>query len=101
MSTRLLFILLLALGLPGCGGKKKEIVGQWRVEGAASESVWEFRANGAASNGAQAARYTLGDGNRLKIETGSAIFVQQMEINGDRMTWKAPNGARTELVRVK
>ena len=95
-----LYVLLLALALQSCGGAKKEIVGKWRAEGA-SNTVFEFRDNGSVLSEDAPGRYTFGDGNRLKIETGRATFVRQVEINGDHMTWKDPNGTRTELVRVK
>ncbi len=95
---RVFLALVLALIVQGCGGAQKSIVGKWRVEGG-SDTVWEFRPNGVLANGDQPGRYKLGDGNRLKIETRAATYVQQVEINGDHMTWKAPSGSRTELVR--
>ncbi len=46
-------------------------------------------------------KYSLGDQNRLKIQTPFATFVYQVEVTGDRMTWKNTNGAQTALTRVK
>src|SRR3954447_21566487 len=102
MSTALMVLLLsICLALQGCGGPKKEIIGKWRVEGDASDVAWDFRANGSVTSGGAPGRYSFGDNKRLKIETRSATFVRQFEINGDRMTWREPSGAKTELVRVK
>ncbi|MDQ6861225.1 MAG: hypothetical protein M3032_08730 [Verrucomicrobiota bacterium] len=101
MNLRLALVLLIAIALQACGGTKKEIIGKWRVEGGASETTWEFRGNGSVTGGDRPGRYTLGDGNRLKIETGAATFVHQVEIKGDHMTWTHANGTKTELLRVK
>ncbi len=46
-------------------------------------------------------KYTFGDGHRIKIQTPTATFVHQIEFVGDRMIWKAVDGTRTELTRVK
>lgn len=94
-------LLVAVLGLTSCGGPKKEIIGKWRVEGNASDVVWDFRANGSVTSGDAPGRYSFGDNDRLKIETRSATFVRQIEIKGDHMTWREPNGTKTELVRVK
>ena len=102
MSVRLAALLFLAaVSLTSCGGPKKEIVGKWRVDGDASGVVWEFHSNGSVTSGGAPGRYSFGDNNRLKIETRSATFVRQFEINRDHMTWREPSGAKTELVRVK
>lgn len=93
--------LCIALAFASCDSAPKQIVGKWRVEGDTSATVWEFTGNGSAQTGDLRGRYSFGDGNRLKIQTPAATFVYQIEIKGDRMTWKEPNGATTELTRVK
>ncbi len=94
-------LIALLLLLPGCGSSHKEILGKWKVDGDGSGVVWEFNQNGKARMGETEARYTFGDGNRLKLQTPSATFVHQMELHGDRMVWTDRNGARTELTRLK
>jgi hypothetical protein len=93
---------LLALALQACGGANKEIVGKWRVEGGAADVVWEFQANGVVlTSSGTPGRYSFGDNQRLKIQTPSATFVQQIEIRGDQMTWRDMSGAVTQLTRAK
>lgn len=101
LATLCLLIVSLAL-LQSCDSSQKQIVGKWRVEGGAADVVWEFQANGTVvtSSGAPG-RYSFGDNNRLKIQTPSATFVHQMEIQGDRMTWRDMSGTATQLTRVK
>ncbi len=95
-------ILVVALfAIAGCGGAKKQIAGKWKSDGASGEIVWEFFDNGSLSAGGQAGRYSFGDGGRIKIQTQSATFVNQLELAGERMTWKAPDGSRQEFTRVK
>ena len=93
-----IFALLLAFA--GCDTRRSDIVGKWKVDGPGDMS-WEFHANGSVTSGGAPGRYTFGDNDRLKITTPTATFVYQLELNGDRMTWRDPSGARTELTRVK
>ena len=51
--------------------------------------------------GTNRGRYTFGDNNRIKIETSIATSVYQMELVGDKMTLKEPNGSKLVLTRVK
>ena len=104
LNENRLVVLILAvalLGIAGCGGAKKQIVGKWKSEGGSQELVWEFFDNGNLSAGAQPGRYTFGDGGRIKIQTQSATFVNQLELEGDRMIWKAPDGSKQQFTRVK
>ncbi len=87
--------------LAACGGTKAEIIGQWKVTSDTSGLVWEFGENGVVTSGEMRGKYSLGDRNRLKIQTPFATFVYQVEVTGDRMTWKNMNGGQTELARVK
>ncbi|HEX8679874.1 MAG TPA: hypothetical protein VF683_07935 [Chthoniobacterales bacterium] len=99
-ATLSIFAVLLAL--TSCGGPGKAIVGKWQVEGGAADAVWDFQANGTVitSNGVTG-RYSFGDNNRLKIQTPSATFVHQLELQGDRMTWRDMSGGVTQLTRAK
>lgn len=97
-----LCLLIAALALPSCDSSRKQIVGKWRVEGGTAEVVWDFHANGAVTTSSGApGRYSFGDNKRLKIQTPSATFVHQIEIQGDRMTWRDMSGTVTQLTRVK
>ena len=91
----------LLLVVPGCDDSKKPIVGKWRSGRDQNGVTWEFLENGAALSGNIRGKYTLGDQNRVKIQTPSATFVYQVEFAGDRMIWQDPNGTRMELTRVK
>jgi hypothetical protein len=97
---RIAFITLL-FALPGCDQSRKQIVGKWKVLRGSSDVVWEFFENGSVSTGGTPGKYTFGDGRRIKIQTPTATFVHQIEFVGDRMIWKALDGTRTELTRVK
>jgi hypothetical protein len=84
-----------------CDGSGKQIVGKWKTTGGASEAVWEFHENGALSVDGSPGRYSFGDNRRIKVQTKTATFVHQMELEGDRMTWTDPNGGKLEFRRVK
>jgi hypothetical protein len=99
LAPALLFICLLLLG--SCDSPSKKIVGKWKATGDHNEMLWEFADNGTVTLGGQPARYSFGDGQRIKIQTPSATYVRQYEIEGDRMIWTEANGTRTELTRVK
>ena len=95
----LLLIFLLLLG--GCDNPRKNIVGKWKATGDQNEMLWEFADNGTVTLGGQPARYSFGDGQRIKIQTPTATYVRQYQIEGDRMIWTEANGSKTELTRVK
>src|SRR6476619_3336527 len=95
-----LALVALLLALPACDQSRK-IVGKWKVVGGSSEVVWEFFENGRLSAAGTPGKYSFGDGQRIKIQTPTATFVHHFEITGERMIWKALDGTRTELVRVK
>ncbi len=100
MKPSLYLVLLAALfALGGCDNSRKRIVGKWKAE--SGEVVWEFSGNGTLSSGGTPGRYTLGDNNRIKIQTGAATFVYQLEYEGERMIWKDPNGSKMTLSRIK
>ena len=101
--ARLFLLLLLATwcAVAGCDRGKQQIVGKWKSEGGSEAVVWEFFENGSLSAGNQPGRYTLGDRGRIKIQTQTATFVNQLELDGDRMIWKAPDGSKQEFTRVK
>lgn len=103
MFSRSLTLAVVALFvlLQSCDSPRKQIVGKWLVEGETREVVWEFHPNGSVTTAEAPGRYTFGSGNRLKIQTPSAIFIYELEIHGDRMTWKDSSGAKTELTRLK
>jgi hypothetical protein len=85
----------------GCGGPSRDIVGKWRSAGDEHPVVWEFSSNGSVSIGRDKGRYSFGDNNRIKIETAFAKTVYQMELSGDRMTLRHPNGLKLEFARIK
>lgn len=100
LST-LLCLLAATVLLAGCDSPKKEIVGKWKSESGSAGVVWEFLANGTLSAGGAPGRYSFGDGNRLKVQTQTATFVNGLELHGDHMTWTARDGTKQEWTRVK
>jgi hypothetical protein len=85
----------------GCGGTSHQIVGAWRVGDDSTAMVWEFSNDGSVLMGTNRGRYSFGDNNRIKIETPIAISVYQMELVGDKMTLRDPNGSKLVLTKVK
>jgi hypothetical protein len=63
--------------------------------------VWEFSNDGSVLMGTNRGRYSFGDNNRIKIETSIATSVYQMELVGDKMTLRDPNGSKLVLTKVK
>ncbi len=101
-SVRRLAVLGLSLCLiTGCGSNARDIVGPWRTSTDPNAMVWEFSSDGSVLMGTTRGRYSFGDNNRIKIETSIATSVYQMEIVGDKMTLKEPNGSKLVLTRVK
>lgn len=100
-SSLRLRILLLALvfAFAGCGSSS--VVGKWRLMGGESDAIlWEFSTNGGVVMGHIRGKYTLGDQNRIKIETPFATTVYQLKISGDEMTLQEPGGSKLEFTRV-
>ncbi|MGI8820739.1 MAG: hypothetical protein ACR2ID_07735 [Chthoniobacterales bacterium] len=100
MRSRALLLSALLCVFAGCDRTGQQLSGRWQVEGGNNPLVWEFSPGGGAKMGRTAARYTLGDGERLKIQTPSATFVYKMRIAGDTMTWADPNGSQTTLKKI-
>ena len=98
--SRVVVCLLLILAVSACEGPADRIVGKWKVTRDASGSVCEFSKNAAVKTPNGSGKYSLGDRNRLKIQTQVATFVYEVEISGDTMKWREPNGSTTELTRV-
>jgi outer membrane biogenesis lipoprotein LolB len=87
--------------MSGCGSRSRDIVGKWRTSRDANAMVWEFSPNGAVLIGSDKGRYSFGDQNRVKIETPFAKSVYQIEVSGDRMTLRQPNGSKLEFTKIK
>lgn len=87
--------------IAGCGSASHQIVGAWRVGDDSTAMVWEFSNDGSVLMGTNRGRYSFGDNNRIKIETSIATSVYQMELVGDKMTLRDPNGSKLVLTRVK
>src|SRR5437763_1732419 len=84
-----------------CGGNARNLVGSWRTSTDPNAMVWEFSSDGSVLMGTNRGRYSFGDNNRIKIETAIATSVYQIEVVGDKMTLKEPNGSKLVLTRVK
>lgn len=98
MRSLALFVVLIAMA--ACDRSRDQLAGKWKVQGDASSMVWEFAKNGSVKAGSSPGKYSFGDRGRLKIQTQFATFVYEIEIAGDKMIWKDPNGSRTELKRM-
>ena len=85
--------------LAGCG--HPGVVGKWRMSGGSAETTWEFSPNGSVLAGNTRGRYSFGDQNRIKIQTPFATTVYQMEISGDRMTLRVPDGFTLEFTKIR
>jgi len=85
----------------GCEGTYHQIVGAWRVGDDSTAMVWEFSNDGSVLMGTNRGRYSFGNNNRIKIETPIATSVYQMELVGDKMTLRDPNGSKLVLTKVK
>ena len=87
--------------ISGCGGVSHQIVGTWRAGDDSNAMLWQFSNDGSVLMGNNRGRYSFGDNNRIKIQTSIATSVYQMEVAGDKMTLKDPNGSKLVLTRVK
>ena len=92
--------LAVLLAFASCNPSRKQIVGKWKAAGGSNEVAWEFFDNGTLSSSGSPGRYSF-DNQRIKIQTSTAIFVYQLEFQGDRMIWKEPNGSTMELTKIK
>lgn len=104
MKTRFaaaMALLLCFCILTGCSGPSHQIVGSWRVGDDPNAMVWQFSNDGSVMMGTNRGRYSFGDNNRIKIETSIATSVYQMDLAGDKMTLKDPNGSKLVLTKVK
>jgi len=63
--------------------------------------IWEFRKDGSVLIGNTRGKYSFGNDQRVKIETPFATSVYRMELSGDRMILKDPNGSRLEFTKLK
>lgn len=97
MPRLILASLLVFFALSGCNRSREQLVGKWK----SGEVIWEFASNGTLTTEGASGRYSFGDNDRIKIQTGAATFVYQFSIQGDRMTWKDPSGTTMELTRVR
>jgi hypothetical protein len=86
--------------LAGCG-THRDITGKWRRTGDPNGMVWEFFQDGSVKMGSMRGKYSFGDQDRLKIETGSGTSVYQIELAGDHMTLKDPSGSKLEFTKVR
>jgi len=83
-----------------CDPAASRIVGKWKASGDPSGPVWEFSGDGAVKTASGPGKYSFGSSTRMKIQTQFATFIYDVEIEGDTMKWRDPNGAVTELKRV-
>jgi hypothetical protein len=100
--TRLvLAVLLIALGLPGCGRSSDDIIGKWRATGDSSAVVWEFSKDGSVLMGSTRGKYSFGDNDRFKIQTSFGTSVYQMELSKDHLMLRDSSGSRLEFTKLK
>ena len=92
---------IVLLGTMASCEKSRDISGRWQTGKDDSAMVWEFSPGGSVQMGSTRGRYTFGDRDRLKIEMPSGTSVYQMELLGDHMTLKDPNGSKLEFTRVR
>ncbi len=92
---------VLLWAMAGCGGPSNELAGKWQMSGDPKASVWEFSETGSIVIGNTRGRYSLGDNNRVKIQTPYATVVYHMEFWGDHMILTEVNGAKLAFNRIK
>ncbi len=71
------------------------------MSGSSNPTVWEFSANGSVLIDKTRGRYTLGQDDRIKIQTPFATSVYQIQISGDQMILRTLSGAKLEFTRIK
>jgi hypothetical protein len=97
---RIALLAILFSLITSCGGSSA-IVGKWRSSGDPSPIVWQFSKDRSVLIGNARGRYSIGDGNRIKIETPFAIAVYRMEFSGDQMILTDPNGSKLQFIRIR
>ena len=85
----------------GCDRPESQIVGKWKVVADPNGAVWEFSDNKSVDMGGRKGKYSFGDRGRMKVQTQFATFMYQLAFSSDRLTLTEPDGAKTELQRVK
>lgn len=84
----------------GCS-RSGSLTGKWRTSPESGGMEWEFFDNGAVIQGTTRGKYTLGDNNRLKVETPYATSVYQMERADDVLRLTDSRGSKVTLTRAK
>ena len=92
---------LLMCAMAGCGSSHRDIVGKWRTAGDSSAMVWEFSKDGSVLMGSNRGKYSLGDRDRVKIQTPFGTSVYHMEFAENHMILKDPSGSKLEFTRTK
>ena len=91
---------VLVWAMAGCGSSSPEIVGKW-MSSDPKPTVWEFSTDRSVLIGNIRGRYSLGDNNRVKIQTPYATMAYHMEFWGDHMILTEVNGAKLAFNRIK
>lgn len=71
------------------------------MSGDPKATVWEFSTDRSVLIGSIRGRYSLGDNNRVKIQTPYATMAYHMEFWGDHMILTEVNGAKLAFNRIK
>ena len=98
--TLILTSVFLLSTLVGCDHSENNILGKWQ-SGDATPIVWEFAKDHSVLMGSAKGRYTLGDRQRLKIETPVGTSIYQLELTDDRMALTDRAGSRVGFTRIK
>jgi hypothetical protein len=77
------------------------MVGKWQTAGDSSAIVWEFSQDGSVLMGNTRGKYSLGDSERIKIQTSFGTSVYQMELSGAQMSLKDSSGSRLVFTKQK
>ena len=96
---RIIILAVAVSAMIGCGNSA--IVGKWQMSGDPKATVWEFFMDRSVLIGSIRGRYSLGDNNRVKIQTPYATMAYHMEFWGDHMILTEVNGAKLEFNRIK
>jgi hypothetical protein len=95
-------VLLWAMAGCGDGGPSRELIGKWQMSNDPKPSgLWEFAENGSIVIGKARGRYSLGDNNRVKVQTSFGTMTYRMEFWGDHMVLTEVNGAKLAFDRIK
>jgi hypothetical protein len=97
---RMALLAILSSVMTSCGGSSA-IVGKWRSSGDPSPIVWQFSEDRSVLIGNARGRFSIGDGDRIKIETPFATAVYRMEFSGDQMILTDPNGSKLQFTRIQ